>query len=185
VIQSVSEIKGNLLCLFYYQNSCQCSPIPWIFTTPLVIRFVVCKKKAQPQETGRSGVHTPVGRIHWLPLPMLSQIPRMQYSPPTDIPAADAIVVLGGGTEPAIPPRRSVEINSAGDRVFAAAQLYRDGKAPVLILSGGNIDWLSSTGLNASRPDGRTAFFHGYSFLCLILENTSQILMKMCSIPKP
>jgi uncharacterized SAM-binding protein YcdF (DUF218 family) len=75
-----------------------------------------------------------------------------QYSPPTDIPAADAIVVLGGGTEPAIPPRRSVEINSAGDRVFAAAQLYRDGKAPVLILSGGNIDWLSST---ASTPATR------------------------------
>jgi uncharacterized SAM-binding protein YcdF (DUF218 family) len=31
---------------------------------------------------------------------------------------------------------------------FAAARLYREGKAPVLILSGGNIDWLSNNALN-------------------------------------
>ncbi|NMB62761.1 MAG: YdcF family protein [Chloroflexi bacterium] len=97
-----------------------------------------------------------------------------QYRPLTDIPTADAIVVLGGGTEPAIPPRRSVEINSAGDRVFAAARLYREGKAPVLILSGGNIDWLSN---NASTPADQMAdmlSFLGVPSSALILENTSQ-----------
>lgn len=97
-----------------------------------------------------------------------------QYSPPTDIPAADAIVVLGGGTEPAIPPRRSVEINSAGDRVFAAAQLYRDGKAPVLILSGGNIDWLSSTASTPADQMAELLSFMDIPSSALILENTSQ-----------
>jgi uncharacterized SAM-binding protein YcdF (DUF218 family) len=55
---------------------------------------------------------------------------------------ADVIVVLGGGTEPMVEPRSMVEINSAGDRVLYAAKLYRDGVAPVLLLSGGDIDFL-------------------------------------------
>ena len=97
-----------------------------------------------------------------------------QYSYPEDIPQADAIVVLGGGTEPAIAPRKYVEVNSAGDRVIAAAQLFRDGKAPVLILSGGNIDWMSN---GSSTPADQMAAI--LSFLdipssAMILENTSQ-----------
>lgn len=52
---------------------------------------------------------------------------------------ADVIVVLGGGTEPADAPRASVEVNGAGDRVLYAAQLYKQGAAPLIILSGGNL----------------------------------------------
>jgi uncharacterized SAM-binding protein YcdF (DUF218 family) len=59
-----------------------------------------------------------------------------------EIPQAEAIVVLGGGTESAQYPRPLVEVNSAGDRVIYAAQLYHQGKAPVILLSGGNITWL-------------------------------------------
>lgn len=55
---------------------------------------------------------------------------------------ADVIVVLGGGTEPVVEPRSMVEVNSAGDRVLYAAKLYQDGIAPVLLLSGGDIDFL-------------------------------------------
>jgi len=61
--------------------------------------------------------------------------------PQGDIPAAQAIVVLGGGTQPAEYPRRMVELNSAGDRVLYAAQLYHQGKADHILLSGGNLDW--------------------------------------------
>ena len=68
-----------------------------------------------------------------------------QYLPLKDVPTADVIVVLGGGTEPAIYPRSSVEINSAGDRVLYAAQLYKQGKAGHLLLSGAEIDWLSDS----------------------------------------
>lgn len=62
-----------------------------------------------------------------------------RYLPQGDIPAADAIVLLGGGTDPAISPRKMVEINGAGDRILYAARLYKDGKAPVILASGGNV----------------------------------------------
>ena len=64
-----------------------------------------------------------------------------QNLPPVPIPQADAIVVLGGGVYPALPPRSWVEVNEAGDRILYGSQLYRQGKAPWLILSGGRIDW--------------------------------------------
>jgi uncharacterized SAM-binding protein YcdF (DUF218 family) len=97
-----------------------------------------------------------------------------QYTYPHEVPQADAIVVLGGGTEPAISPRVNVELNSAGDRVFAAARLYQDGKAPLIILSGGNIDWMSD---GASTPAGQMAeilAFMGIPSSAMILEDTSK-----------
>jgi len=66
-----------------------------------------------------------------------------QYLPLNPVPQADAIVVLGGGTESVQPPRSTVEVNSAGDRILYAAKLYKDGKSPVILLSGGNIIWLN------------------------------------------
>lgn len=53
------------------------------------------------------------------------------------LPRAEAIVVLGGATAPAFWPRPWVHLSEAGDRVLYAAKLYREGKAPLLILSGG------------------------------------------------
>ena len=54
------------------------------------------------------------------------------------------IVVLGGGTLSAQYPRQTVEVDQAGDRLIYAAQLYHQGKAEHLLLSGGRIDWISS-----------------------------------------
>ncbi|NPV55988.1 MAG: YdcF family protein [Anaerolineae bacterium] len=67
----------------------------------------------------------------------------------TEIPQADVIVVLGGGTEAAGVPRPGVEVNGAGDRVLHAARLYQQGAAPHLLLSGGNIEW---QGTQATNP---------------------------------
>jgi len=64
-----------------------------------------------------------------------------QYTPSSDIPTAQVIVLLGGGTEPAVAPRPAAEVNGAGDRVLYAARLYKEGKAPLILLSGGNITW--------------------------------------------
>lgn len=66
---------------------------------------------------------------------------EFQNIPGSELPNADAIVVLGGSTESALPPRPWVEIREEGDRVLYAAKLYRDGKAPKVILSGGRIIW--------------------------------------------
>ena len=59
----------------------------------------------------------------------------------TNLPTADAIVVLGGSTEGISPPRVMPDLNEHGDRVLYAAQLYKEGKAPKIVLSGGRIDW--------------------------------------------
>lgn len=59
--------------------------------------------------------------------------------PPEGTPQAEVMVVLGGGTESYDYPRPMTEVNGAGDRVLYAAQLYKDGAAPRIILSGGNL----------------------------------------------
>ncbi|NJL10407.1 MAG: YdcF family protein [Calothrix sp. SM1_7_51] len=61
-----------------------------------------------------------------------------------ELPKAEAIVVLGGATKSAFPPRTGADLSEAGDRVIYAAQLYRQQKAPLIILSGGRIDWRGS-----------------------------------------
>jgi uncharacterized SAM-binding protein YcdF (DUF218 family) len=62
------------------------------------------------------------------------------------LPRVEVIVLLGGGTESADPPRPMTEVNSAGDRVLYAAQLYHQGKAPVILASGGNLGFSSARG---------------------------------------
>lgn len=66
---------------------------------------------------------------------------EQQYLPPASLPTAEAIVVLGGGTKPQVPPRPWIDVMEAGDRPIHGARLYRDGKAPLVILSGGRIFW--------------------------------------------
>ncbi|MEM9154445.1 MAG: YdcF family protein [Cyanobacteria bacterium P01_F01_bin.33] len=66
-----------------------------------------------------------------------------QYLPPDEVPQAEAIVVLGGGTGAPDYPRPWVDLNDAGDRVVYGAKLFQEGKAPWLILSGGRVVWMS------------------------------------------
>jgi uncharacterized SAM-binding protein YcdF (DUF218 family) len=74
---------------------------------------------------------------------LLARSLEWRYPSPVEVPTADVIVVLGGGTEPAAYPRPSIEVNSAGDRVLYAAELYREGKAAHILLTGGDISWLN------------------------------------------
>jgi uncharacterized SAM-binding protein YcdF (DUF218 family) len=67
-----------------------------------------------------------------------------RYLPQGELPHADAIVVLGGGTFSALYPRQTVEVGNAGDRVIYAALLYHEGKADHLLLTGGRLDWVSA-----------------------------------------
>ena len=68
-------------------------------------------------------------------------------------PAADAIVVLGGGTRSNDPPRPMTEVNEAGDRLIYAARLYRDGAADVVLVTGGSIEWLQPEGVAPEAND--------------------------------
>lgn len=67
-----------------------------------------------------------------------------QHIPSGELPQVAAIVVLGGGIKPQIPPRPWVDLADRGDRVLHGVQLYRQKKAPLIIFSGGRIDWKDS-----------------------------------------
>jgi len=57
---------------------------------------------------------------------------------------AAAIVVLGGCTRSAVPPRVFNEVGAAGDRLVHAARLYNCGYAPYIVCTGGRIPFLSN-----------------------------------------
>lgn len=62
-------------------------------------------------------------------------------APTAERPQADAIVVLGGVLAPPAPPRITADYGDTVDRVFEAARLYKAGKAPVIVVTGGNLPW--------------------------------------------
>lgn len=74
-----------------------------------------------------------------------------RFSPPEPLLTGDVIVVMGGGTEPDDPPRFRIEVNGAADRLLYAAELYHQGAAPTLLLTGGNISWLDGATPAAER----------------------------------
>jgi len=76
-----------------------------------------------------------------------------QNIPKGELPSAEGIVLLGGATKPAIPPRPMVDVNEQGDRVLYAAKLYLDKKAPLIIASGGRIDWEGGTAESSSTSE--------------------------------
>jgi uncharacterized SAM-binding protein YcdF (DUF218 family) len=73
-----------------------------------------------------------------------------QNLPLNPVPNADAIVVLGGATRTPTPPRPTAEVNESGDRLLYAAYLYQQNKAPLVILSGGRIEWYGSDSAEAT-----------------------------------
>jgi uncharacterized SAM-binding protein YcdF (DUF218 family) len=81
-----------------------------------------------------------LGSSGWVSKSLVRSL-EWQNLPPAQLPQTEAIVVLGGGVKAALPPRPWVELGEAGDRILYASRLYRQGKAPLLILSGGRVDW--------------------------------------------
>ncbi|NEO27889.1 MAG: YdcF family protein [Kamptonema sp. SIO4C4] len=95
----------------------------------------------------------------WLPVPIaiaflllvVGSHPRLndflvrslewRHVPTQELPQADAIVVLGGCIKPATNPRPMVDITEKGDRLLYASKLYHDGKAPLILVVGGRIQW--------------------------------------------
>lgn len=55
------------------------------------------------------------------------------------LPAADAIVLLGGGVYPITGDMASPDMRAAADRVWHAARLYQAGKAPLILACGGKV----------------------------------------------
>jgi uncharacterized SAM-binding protein YcdF (DUF218 family) len=76
---------------------------------------------------------------------VLAPLERPYYRLPLPDSAA-AIVLLGGATVPALPPRTRPETNLFADRLLHAARLWREHRAPRLVTTGGRIDWIAEAG---------------------------------------
>lgn len=57
------------------------------------------------------------------------------------VPKADVIIVFGGVIRREFPDYPFPDLDAAADRIWHAARLYHDKKAPKVILSGGRNDW--------------------------------------------
>lgn len=64
--------------------------------------------------------------------------------PLASVPSSDCIVLLGGAISPGLEPRVDIELTDAVDRVRKTAELFRTGKAPIVIVSAGNQPWSKS-----------------------------------------
>lgn len=89
-------------------------------------------------------------------------------------PRVDAIVVLGGVTLPPIPPRLTVEVNGAFDRLLHGVRLLKAKKAPLLVLSGGVIPSLTGSDLPEAERLRTLARELGVRDESLLLESESR-----------
>ena len=109
----------------------------------------------------------------WIAFSLVRSLER-QY-PPIDLPVqADAIVVLGGATEAISFPRQIPEVNGAGDRVIYAAYLYREGAAPLVLVSGGRIDWYGPAESSQAQEMAALLVFMGVPQGQIILEENAR-----------
>ena len=70
----------------------------------------------------------------WLAAPIEA---RFEAIEPEAAPHADAIVVLGGGAGPPLPPRLDPDLGNTSDRVWLGARLFAAGAAARVVVSGG------------------------------------------------
>jgi uncharacterized SAM-binding protein YcdF (DUF218 family) len=94
--------------------------------------------------------------VFWLlATPAVSDILRYSLEkrfPPRsigDVPEADAIVALGGGMEPPTSRNPYPDLGAAADRYWHAWRLWRAGKAPEIVVSGGALPWTDSASTEA------------------------------------
>ncbi len=112
-----------------------------------------------------------VGGNGWVTGALLKSL-EWQYLPLVEIPQAEAIVVLGGGTQPFVYPRPGPEVDDAGDRIIYGARLYREGKAPLILVTGGRLPWsFSPQGAAHEMADLMT--FMGVPEEMILLEEKS------------
>jgi uncharacterized SAM-binding protein YcdF (DUF218 family) len=96
-----------------------------------------------------------------------------RYQNTTDLPTAEAIVVLGGAINPQLPPRPWIEMAEEGDRVLHGARLYLAGRAPLLVFSGGRITWGQGQSRSEAEDMAELAKALGVPASAILLEPDS------------
>ena len=90
------------------------------------------------------------------------------------MPQADAIVVLGGVTLPPQPPRLDIDVGEGIDRLLHGMRLWRAGKAPRLVLTGGALPALLGSHMTEAYALQQLALEYGIADTALVLEEQAQ-----------
>ena len=117
--------------------------------TPLTLALLgmvvtlLCLMRGRRQLAGWLGALTLLWLLFWsLPAAYIYLGCKLENAypprPVAEYPAADVIVVLGGGVQAPEGSCIYPDMNSAADRVWHAARLYHAGKAPMVVASGLN-----------------------------------------------
>ena len=101
------------------------------------------------------------------------------------LPQSDAIVVLGGYLHPAGGDRRYSELMEAADRLWMGSMLYRAGKAPLVLLTGGNIGFLGYRGTPESVAAKEFLEKWGVPAEAILVEPQSQNTHEIAVLSKP
>jgi uncharacterized SAM-binding protein YcdF (DUF218 family) len=89
-------------------------------------------------------------------------------------PHAEVIVVLGGSTRAQAFPRLMTEVSEDGDRLLYAAQLYRQGAAPRILVSGGSPPWVGASSVSGAESMAEVLTILDVPREALWLEGTSR-----------
>lgn len=96
---------------------------------------------------GKTLVFVSLAALWLLATPAVSDLLRGRLEsmyppvPVEELPFADAIVVLGGGIDPPTSRNPHPDLGAAADRYWHAFRLWRAGKAPEILISGGMLPW--------------------------------------------
>lgn len=75
---------------------------------------------------------------NWISAAVSAGYPPLDAVALRALPKAPAIVLLGGGVNPATAERPMPDLGSGADRIWQAAKLYHAGRAPLIVASGGS-----------------------------------------------
>jgi len=114
---------------------------------------------------------------HWGARGLVRPLER-QYEAVAAPEEVGAIVVLGGGTHPPVPPRGFVELNEAGDRLVEAARRFRQGHAGLVVATGGRV-W--GEGVSEAEDMAAVLDILGVPGEALLLETTSRNTLQNAS----
>jgi uncharacterized SAM-binding protein YcdF (DUF218 family) len=91
------------------------------------------------------------------------------------LPKAQAIVVLGGSIAFPNSHHKEIELMDASDRILKASRLYKAQKAPIILMSGGNVDFLGTSDVPPeSQLMAELAVEFGVPKAVMLTETTSR-----------
>jgi len=118
-------------------------PIGFVWFCLLVLTVLLWRKRQRRFALATAGLAVLITLVGSTPLPatLLASLEkpyigiRLQHFPPVD-----AVVMLGGGSQPSQRELAGLHLTRAGDRLVTAVELMRLGKAPVLVLGGADAE---------------------------------------------